>query len=342
LTEIIQSDKRFQVVDTAIDPYDAREKLVKHKPDLMTLDIEMPRMDGVTFLKKVMHYFPVRTVVISSLTQEGSEVALKMLEIGAIDVIAKPTSELISKMSEKRAEFIERLWTAAKARLRLEKAVSQAATAAQKNYQAAWMNAQTDKIVAIASSTGGTEALKVFLRGFRTGSCPGMVIVQHLPPGFTSVYATGLKKLFPSFEIREALSGDSIGPNRILIAPANYHMEVYRTGTSYFVRLHQEEPLQGLRPAADYLFRSMSKWVGKNAVGIVLTGMGKDGAKGLLEMKNAGAYTLAQNEETCTVYGMPKEAVRLGAVNQVVALENMASHLLNYLYSKEGGLKKVG
>lgn len=326
LEKILGSSAEIEVVGTAPDPYVAREKLVEFKPDVMTLDVEMPRMDGISFLEKVMKYFPTRTIIFSSLAQTGSETYLKALEAGAIEVLEKPSLSITDGLETLSRELVEKVKAVAKARLnpvpKFKPLTSQAGAKAPLSS----MDRTTHQLLAIASSTGGTEALKVFLSGM-PAHIPGTVIVQHMPAGFTKTFADNLNKMFP-FEVKEAQEGDQVMPGRVLIAPGNFHMEVERKGAFYYVKLHQQATLHSVRPAADYLMKSVAKYAGKNAVGIVLTGMGKDGAEGLLAMKEAGAFTLAQNEQTCVVYGMPAAAVSLGAVNKVLPLEELAQEAL--------------
>jgi two-component system chemotaxis response regulator CheB len=324
LKDLLSTDATIEVVGSAVDPYDAREKLIALRPDVMTLDVEMPKMDGVTFLEKVMRHFPTRTVIISSLTPEGSDLALRALSYGAVDVIGKPKLDLVNGVGEMAAEISRRVKAAASAKL-----ISPNNTPGLKtNFPATTQVHTTHKVIAVAASTGGTEALKVFLQGFPK-EAPGMLIVQHMPPVFTRSYAALLKNL-TGFDVREACEGDRVEQGTILLAPGNFHMEVVQTGTYLGVHLHQQNTLHGVRPSADYLFRSVAKTVGANATGVVLTGMGKDGAEGLLEMKRAGAFTLAQDEETCVVFGMPKEAIALGAVEQVLPLNQLPAAILGH------------
>jgi len=328
LNHIISSQPDMEVVGLAPDPYIARDKIVELKPDVMTLDVEMPRMDGLTFLEKVMGYIPTRTIIISSLAKKQSETALRALELGAVDVLEKPSLDVTKNMEELGATIAEKIRTVAKARL-----IAPVKSSAPRATVATGALAQTThQILAIASSTGGTEALKVLLGGL-PADLPGTVIAQHMPPGFTKTYAESLNTRYP-FEVREAQEGDRVHPGRVLIAPGNYHMELVRSGGYYHVKLHQEPLMHGVRPAADYLMKTVAKYAGANAVGVVLTGMGKDGAAGLLEMKKAGAFTLAQSERTCVVYGMPGAAVAAGGVDKILDLENISGAILNHLIQK--------
>ncbi|MCK6599360.1 MAG: chemotaxis response regulator protein-glutamate methylesterase, partial [Bdellovibrionaceae bacterium] len=297
LEKILSTDPEIEVVGSAVDPYQAREKLVELKPDVMTLDVEMPKMDGITFLSKVMRHFPIRTIVFSSLTSQGSESYLQAMAAGAIEVLEKPAIDVNQKLELIAGKITQTVKMVSKAKLQPivdlptlveKKAITPSASQS--------MAKTTHQLIAVASSTGGTEALKVFLKNM-PADIPGTVIVQHMPPGFTKSFSEHLNKMFP-FEVKEAESGDAIFPGRVLIAPGNFHMEVRRSGAKYSVVLHQEVPLHSVRPAADYLLKSVAKYVGGNAIGVVLTGMGKDGAEGLLEMKKAGSVNFAQDEKT--------------------------------------------
>ncbi|KYG66269.1 chemotaxis response regulator protein-glutamate methylesterase [Bdellovibrio bacteriovorus] len=331
LEKIFSSAPDIEVVGTAQDPYIARDKLVSLKPDVMTLDVEMPRMDGISFLEKVMQHFPTRTIIFSSLAKTGSETYLRALEAGAIEIMEKPSIDVSQSLESLAAGFIEKVRAVARARINPVKKIVQAGGPVQKIAPTS-LARTTHQLLAVASSTGGTEALKVFLSGM-PADIPGTLVVQHMPPGFTKSFADNLNKMFP-FEVKEAAEGDQVVPGRVLIAPGNYHMEIHRSGAFYHVKLHQGPTLHSVRPAADYMMKSVAKYVGKNALGVVLTGMGKDGAEGLLEMKNAGAYTVAQNEETCVVYGMPAAAVALGAADKVLPLDKIAGDLLHQLHQR--------
>ncbi len=328
LEKIFSSSPDIEVVGTASDPYIARDKLVQLKPDVMTLDVEMPRMDGISFLEKVMQHFPTRTIIFSSLAKTGSETYFRALEAGAIEIMEKPSIDVSQSLETLSKEIVEKVREVAKARVNAVAKVAAPSGPVTKVARTS-LARTTHQMIAVASSTGGTEALKVFLSGM-PADIPGTVVVQHMPPGFTKSFADNLNKMFP-FEVKEAEEGDQVVPGRVLIAPGNYHMEITRSGAYYYVKLHQGPALHSVRPAADYLMKSVAKYAGKNALGVVLTGMGKDGAEGLLEMKNAGAYTVAQNEETCVVYGMPAAAVALGAADKVLALDKIAGDLLKQL-----------
>ncbi|WP_413576014.1 protein-glutamate methylesterase/protein-glutamine glutaminase [Bdellovibrio sp. HCB290] len=332
LEKIFSSTTDIEVVGTASDPYIARDKLVALKPDVMTLDVEMPRMDGISFLEKVMQHFPTRTIIFSSLAKTGSETYLRALEAGAIEIMEKPSIDVSQSLEVLGREIVERVRMVARARIQVKTKVV-APTAQVAKVDRTSLARTTHQMIAVASSTGGTEALKVFLSGM-PANIPGTVVVQHMPPGFTKSFADNLNAMFP-FEVKEAQEGDQVVPGRVLIAPGNFHMEITRSGAFYYVKLHQNPPMHSVRPAADYLMKSVAKYAGKNAMGVVLTGMGKDGAEGLLEMKNAGAFTVAQNEETCVVYGMPAAAVALGAADKVMALDRISGELLKQLDLRE-------
>jgi len=331
LEKFLSSSPDIEVVGTAADPYIARDKLVELKPDVMTLDVEMPRMDGISFLEKVMQHMPTRTIIFSSLAKTGSETYFRALEAGAIEILEKPSIDVSQSMDTLAADIIEKVKVVARARISPVKKVVTSASMA--SGPATALARTTHQLIAVASSTGGTEALKVFLSGM-PANIPGTLVVQHMPPGFTKSFADNLNKMFP-FEVKEAQEGDKVVPGRVLIAPGNFHMELYRNGAYYHVKLHQEAPLHSVRPAADYMMKSVAKYVGKNACGVVLTGMGKDGAEGLLEMRKAGAYCVAQNEETCVVYGMPQAAYNIGATDKVLPLDRIAGDLLMKIQAKD-------
>lgn len=323
LEKIFSSAPDIEVVGTATDPYVARDKLVQLKPDVMTLDVEMPRMDGISFLEKVMQHFPTRTIIFSSLAKSGSETYFRALEAGAIEILEKPSIDVSTGLESLTKTILESVREVSKARLNTVKAPKLGNVVKPKITSLA---RTTHQVVAVASSTGGTEALKVFLAGMPP-DIPGTLVVQHMPPGFTKTFSENLNRMFP-FEVKEAQDGDQVVPGRVLIAPGNYHMELTRSGAYYYVKLNQDPQLHNVRPAADILMRSVAKFVGQNALGVVLTGMGKDGAEGLLEMKTAGAYTVVQNEETCVVYGMPGAAVNLGAVDKILPLDKISGDIL--------------
>jgi len=311
----------IQVIGVAPDPYVAREKIVNLKPDVITLDIEMPRMDGLTFLKKLMKYYPLPTIIVSSLTPQGGKLTLEAMEIGAVDVIGKPgAAYTVGDMSAQLAEKIR-----AASRVRLTKRdESVMPSGAGEPIRAL---AQTsNKVVAIGASTGGTEALKKVLTKMPPNS-PGIVIVQHMPANFTTAFAARLNDL-SQINVKEAEDNDSVTPGTALLAPGNFHMILRRSGGRYYVEVKTGPMVHHQRPAVDVLFKSTAKYAGANAIGVILTGMGADGAEGLLEMKNAGAGTIAQDEKSCVVFGMPREAIRLGGVDKVVSIDQVASEII--------------
>ncbi|NLI82499.1 MAG: chemotaxis response regulator protein-glutamate methylesterase [Deltaproteobacteria bacterium] len=320
----------IEVVGTAPDPYVAREKIVRLRPDVITLDIEMPRMDGLSFLRKLMKYFPVPAVIVSSLTPKNSEMALEAMECGAVEVLAKPGGSY--SVGDMSVQLVEKIRAASQARL---SPVQQGgATSPQKPGHAEWSKAlrtTTHKIIAMGASTGGTEALKSVLTQMPPTS-PGIVVVQHMPPRFTTAFAERLNSLC-DIEVREARNGDSVLPGLALVAPGNYHMLLRRSGGTYCVEIKNGPLVCHQRPSVDVLFHSVAQHAGSNALGVIMTGMGKDGAKGLLEMRQAGAHTIAQDEASCVVYGMPREAVRCGAVESVVSLGEIPRTVLRILSS---------
>lgn len=333
LKEILSSDPHIEVVATAPDPFIARDKIIKHNPDVMTLDVEMPRMDGITFLRKVMHHFPIPVVMVSSLTQKGTDTALQALEEGAVDVIAKPQMDITKGISSIAENIVTRVKAASKAKVKrinvdyVKKVPSKAPLKATGS-----LKKTTHQIVAIGASTGGTEALREVLTRMPPDS-PPILIVQHMPEKFTKAFAERLDSIC-SIQVREASDRDGVVPGTALIAPGNYHMELARSGARYYVKLNQNERVFHQRPSVNVLFKSVAHVSGANAVGVIMTGMGADGAGGLLEMRNEGAGTIGQDESSCIVYGMPKEAVKLGAVDRVVPLDKIPENILSMIKKK--------
>ena len=324
LTEELSKYKDIRIVGTAVDPYVARDKIVKLKPDVITLDLEMPRMDGLSFLVKLMKYYPLPVVVLSSLTPKNSETALKALELGAVEVLCKPGSAY-STLDVSR-NLVHAIRAAAAARI--QRQPKKPAPESEPPPEALHFKT-THKVIAIGASTGGTKAIEVLLRGMPT-TAPGMVIVQHMPENFTTAFAKRLNETC-AVEVREARDNDHVVPGLALIAPGNRHMLLQRSGGNYLVRIKNGVPVYYQRPSVDVLFHSVAKHAGRNAVGVLLTGMGADGAKGLLAMRRNQAYTLAQDEATSIVFGMPKEAIRLGAADEVVPLEAVSRSIINAL-----------
>jgi two-component system chemotaxis response regulator CheB len=324
----LSKDPEIEVVGTAPDPFVGRDKIVYLKPDVITLDIEMPRMDGLTFLEKLMKYFPLPVVVVSSLAKSGGDVALKAIELGAVEVVSKPGSAYsVGDMCEQLIDKVK-----AAARVKVVKKLTPTKIGSTEKNKAIIASAMsvrtTNKIIAIGASTGGTEALREVVTKFPI-NCPPIVIVQHMPANFTKAFADRLNQL-SEIEVKEATDGEYLAIGKALIAPGNKHMEIRRSGVNYYVTLFDGPMMFHQRPAVEILFNSVAKYAGKNAVGAILTGMGKDGAQGLLNMRNAGANTVAQDEKSCIVFGMPKEAIDLGAAQVVKPLSDITQTLLDY------------
>ena len=313
-------DKGIEVVGVAPDPYVARDKIVELEPDVLTLDVEMPRMDGITFLRKLMQYRPMPVVVVSSLTGHGTEMALAAMEAGAVDVVGKPTSAY--EVGNIGGLLLEKIKAAAKAHVRL----IQSRPAAGVEAPTAMLRT-TDKILAIGASTGGVQALTEVLTAFPAGA-PGTVIVQHMPAKFTASFAQRLNSVC-RVEVREARDGDGVVSGRVLIAPGGKHMLLQRSGARYYVSIKDGPDVFHQKPSVEVLFDSVAKFAGSNAVGAILTGMGADGAKGLLNMRRAGARTVAQDEASCVVFGMPAEAIKCGAAERIVSLGEVAGTMIN-------------
>ncbi len=323
--EELSRERDIHVVGTAPDPYIARDKIVKLKPDVVTLDIEMPRMDGITFLKKLMKYYPLPVIIVSSLTREGGKLALEALSSGALEVISKPAgSYSVGEMSIQLAEKIR-----AVAGVKVDKIDSSNDKSAVSPVSTKALLKTTNKIIAIGASTGGTEALKVVLKNMPPNA-PGILVVQHMPAKFTTSFAERLNDLC-EINVKEARDGDSVVSGTALIAPGNYHMLLRRSGARYYVKIKSGPMVHHQRPSVDVLFHSVAEYAGGNAVGAILTGMGADGAKGLKKMRDAGAHTVAQDEDSCVVFGMPKEAIKLGAAEKVVPLKFIANTILDFI-----------
>ncbi len=323
LREILESDPAIEVIGTASDAYVARDMVVELRPDVLCLDVEMPRMDGISFLRRLMHYMPLPVVMVSSLTQSGAKITLDALEAGAVDFVSKPHSHIYDGREQMRDELLSKIKMASRVR------VVQRSLESVRKANTTSLAETTHKILAIGASTGGTEALKDVLMGLPRNA-PGTVIVQHMPANFTAPFAERLNTLC-AMEVREARNGDSITPGVALIAPGDYHMVVRRSGARYYVEIGSGDKVSGHRPSADVLFNSVAKIAGANAIGVILTGMGGDGARGLLAMRNAGARTIGQDEASCIVYGMPKVAFELGAVERQAPLERIPEEILGLL-----------
>jgi len=316
--------KDIEVVGTAPDPFVARDKIVKLKPDVVTLDIEMPRMDGLTFLKKLMRHFPLPVIIVSSLTKKGGKLAMEAMSLGALEVISKPSSAY--SVGEMSVQLIDKI--RAVARIKVGPAgEGKSPKTIQAKVSSRALSKTTNKVIAIGASTGGTEALKIVLTGMPPNA-PGILVVQHMPANFTTSFAERLNEL-SAITVKEARDGDPLVNGIALIAPGNYHMLLKRSGARYYVQVKNGPMVHHQRPAVDVLFHSVANYAGSNAVGAILTGMGSDGALGLSKMKEAGARTVAQDEKSCIVFGMPKEAIKLGAAEKVVPLEKISRTALN-------------
>lgn len=321
----------IDIVGTAVDPYEAREKIINLKPDVLTLDIEMPRMDGISFLKRLMTYYPIPTVMVSSLTREGCEITLDALDIGAVDFVTKPSAGSLGEVDELVDELHRKIMAASMANIKRLGKAGHSPNSERKNQTGRGIEIQNkgNKIIALGASTGGTEALKEVLSQMPSDA-PGIVIAQHMPEVFTRYLAERLNSL-SSIEVHEAKDGMAVKPGTALIAPGNYHMELKINGPNYYVKTSQEPKVNNHRPSIDLLFNSVADSAGNNAIGVIMTGMGADGAKGLWDMKRAGAKTIAQDEDSCVVFGMPKEAIKLGAAERVVGLAEIPSAILSLL-----------
>jgi len=340
LEEIINEDPSLQVMGTASDPYIAAGKIRKEVPDVITLDVEMPRMDGVTFLKKIMSQHPIPVVIISSLTEKGSRTGIKALEYGAVDIITKPRLDSRKFIHESSIRICDAIKAAAVSKLRrrtipspvqhVEPRFSADAVIPQRTTKS--MIETTEVVVAVGASTGGTEAIARILKELPPDS-PGVIVVQHMPEIFTRSFAERLNESC-RVTVKEAANGDSLIRGHVLIAPGNYHTLLKRSGARYYVEVREGPMVNRHRPSVDVLFRSVARYAGRNAVGVILTGMGKDGATGITEMNEAGAYTIAQDEKTSVVFGMPKEAIDLGGIDRVLPLSKIASHITSNFKAK--------
>ncbi|OHX35790.1 MULTISPECIES: chemotaxis response regulator protein-glutamate methylesterase [unclassified Methylomonas] len=337
LTAFLGHCQEIDVIGAASDPIFAMAKMNQDWPDVIVLDVEMPRMDGITFLKKIMSVRPTPVVICSTLTEKGAETTMQALAAGAVGIVTKPKAGLKSFLEDDSGDIVHAIKAAALTDMRRMKAMTMASHAAavkshhqpsQPTSAPSALAATTDRLVAIGTSTGGTQALEVVLTHLPRVS-PGIVIVQHMPEKFTGAFAARLNGIC-QIEVKEAVSGDRVIPGRALIAPGGKHMTVIRSGAQYIAEVQDGPLVNRHRPSVDVLFRSVAKYAGKNALGIIMTGMGDDGARGLRDMLAAGARTAGQDEKTCVVYGMPKEAVKLGAVQQELPLESIAGLIEQY------------
>jgi two-component system, chemotaxis family, protein-glutamate methylesterase/glutaminase len=328
LTDIINADPDLEVVGVAADPYFAAQKIKTFIPDVITLDVEMPRMDGLTFLKTLMSQYPIPVVIISSLTQSGSQLAWRAFELGAVEIVAKAeirnTKEHLEESSIRITDAIKAANLVPVRRREISKNVTSIDAPPVKKPGASDYKT-TDKIIAIGASTGGTEALRYILKNIRA-DLPGILITQHMPAGFTRSFAEHLNRDC-EVTVKEATDGERVMRGHAYIAPGGKHMELYRSGAKYYIKVRDGELVNRHKPSVDVLFDSVAHHAGENAMGIIMTGMGKDGAQGLLAMREAGARTVAQDEASCVVFGMPKEAIKLGAAHQIMNLKDMPDRL---------------
>ncbi|MBF0197833.1 MAG: chemotaxis response regulator protein-glutamate methylesterase [Planctomycetes bacterium] len=327
--ELSKAGTGIEIIATASDPFVARDKIVNLQPDVLILDIEMPRMDGISFLKRIMTHLPMPVIMVSSLTPKGSDLAMEAYDIGAVDVMCKPNASY--DVGDMTSELVEKIHAVSKVKIvkRIKRSIEKKTVSPKVEMS---LSKTTHKIIAIGSSTGGTEALKEIFEVLPANS-PGIVIVQHMPEHFTKSFADRLNSI-SEVDVFEAKNGQEVTPHTALIAPGGMHMRLKRSGARYYVEVLDGPLVSRHRPSVDVLFRSVAKYAGKNAVGVMLTGMGNDGAAGMKTMKDAGAVNIAQDEDSCVVYGMPKEAVTAGAVDYVIPLESIAAKAL-YLSAKD-------
>jgi two-component system chemotaxis response regulator CheB len=331
MSEIVGSQPDMEVVGVAPDPLVARDLIKQTNPDVLTLDVEMPKMDGLDFLEKLMRLRPMPVIMVSSLTERGSEITMRALELGAVDFVTKPKLSIQSGMREYTELIADKIRTASKARIKARVIHSVSAESSQIGSLPMIKNPLTssEKLIIIGASTGGTEAIKNFLVQMPS-DCPGILITQHMPEGFTRSFAKRLDGLC-KISVVEAVGGERVLPGHAYIAPGHSHLMLARSGANYVTQLDSGPPVNRHRPSVDVLFHSAATYAGKNAVGVILTGMGKDGAAGMLEMKNAGAYNFAQDEATCVVFGMPREAIAIGATHVVAPLGELPANVLQHL-----------
>ena len=323
LREILESDARIEVIGLAADAYIARDMIVSLKPDVICLDVEMPRMDGVTFLQKLMLYYPTPVVMVSSLTRSSANTTLDAFEAGAVDYVTKPHSHIYDGKEEIREELIQKVVNASYAR------VQRKIPHIKRSLNVMSLSETTHKVIAIGSSTGGTEALKVVL-GELPSNSPAVLVVQHMPQSFLESFVLRLDQVCV-IDVKIAHNGDSLQMGTAYVAQGGKHMVLRRSGANYCIEIGMGAKVSGHAPSVDVLFNSVAKVAGSNAIGVILTGMGSDGAKGMLHMHEAGAKTIAQSEESCVVFGMPKEAIKLGGVDEIVSLGDIAQNIVKLL-----------
>lgn len=327
MSEIVNSQPDLEVVATAPDPLVARDLIKKHNPDVLTLDVEMPKMDGLDFLEKLMRLRPMPVLMVSSLTERGSEITMRALELGAVDFVTKPKISIQSGMREYADMIADKIRAAARARIAPRSRVAPVASAPLSALRSPLIS--SEKLIIIGASTGGTEAIREFLMQMPS-DCPGILIAQHMPEGFTTSFAKRLDSLC-KISVVESAGNERVLPGHAYIAPGHSHLLLTRSGANYMTRIEQSPPVNRHRPSVDVLFRSAAQAAGKNAVGVILTGMGKDGAAGMLEMRQAGAHNFAQDEASCVVFGMPREAIALGAAHDVGPLTALPRMVLEHL-----------
>ena len=337
MSEIISSQPDMEVVGVAPDPLVARELIKQTNPDVLTLDVEMPKMDGLDFLEKLMRLRPMPVLMVSSLTERGSEITMRALELGAVDFVTKPKLSIQSGMREYTELIADKIRAAARARITARTVVPSKVAGALPPIRNPMTS--SEKLIIIGASTGGTEAIREFLMQMPS-DCPGILIAQHMPEGFTTSFARRLDGLC-KISVCEAAGEERVLPGHAYIAPGHSHLMLARSGANYVTRIDQADPVNRHRPSVDVLFRSAALAAGKNAVGVILTGMGKDGARGMLDMKNAGAYNFAQDEASCVVFGMPREAIAVGATHEVGPLSELPGRVLNYLATHGGRSLRV-
>jgi two-component system chemotaxis response regulator CheB len=334
LTALLSRDRAIEVVGTAPDPYIARDKIKALNPDVLTLDVEMPRMDGLTFLEKLMAAHPMPVLMVSSLTEAGCETTLRALELGAVDFFTKPKIDLREGIEEQAQILIDKVKAAARARVQGRSPGSGTGRTKRMVLGSSAMIKTTDTIIAIGASTGGTEAIREFLEVLPPDT-PPIIITQHMPEKFTKAFANRLNTIC-QITVKEAEQGDGVIRGRALIAPGGYHMVLVRDGARYHVTVNQDPPVNRHRPSVDVMFQSAADYAGANCIGIILTGMGADGASGMAAMKQAGAFTIAQDEASCVVFGMPKEAIKAGGVDKVLPLSEIPAAVLARVTSTSG------
>jgi len=345
MKEIIDREKDMMCVGAAPDPIVAREMIKSLNPDVLTLDVEMPKMDGLDFLERLMRLRPMPVVMVSTLTERGSDITFRALELGAVDFVSKPKMDIARGMEEYAAEITDKIRAAAQSHVRARKNVAPMVVQEKLTADAILPSsapgrfASTEKLIIIGASTGGTEAIKEVLTRL-PADVPGILVTQHMPENFTKSFADRLNSLC-KISVKEAEHNERILPGHAYIAPGHSHLLLKRSGANYMTELSQGPPVNRHRPSVDVLFRSAANVAGANAMGIILTGMGKDGAQGLLEMKRAGSFTIAQDEASCVVFGMPREAIALGGANEILPLQNVARRTLEYLAANSGKSNRV-